>query len=74
MGIDQPIYECDDCIFKGNPALSMWVDVERHVIITLDIHELIVQVQHRSDEWLLLKVSKKRCPIHAFCVLIKDYN
>jgi hypothetical protein len=43
MGINKPIEESDECILKGDPLSGVWVKIEWHVIITFDIHELVVE-------------------------------
>ena len=57
MSIDSPVKEGDEGVFKRYPLLGLRVDVEGKVIVTLDVHEPVVQVKHRSQKRLLLKVS-----------------
>lgn len=64
MGINHPIQERKDCILKWNPTLCMWVDVEWHVLVPPDAHELIIQVENRRKQWSLREVSVACFPIY----------
>ena len=54
VGIDHPIKEGNNGVLEANPLLSVRVEVERHVVITLDVHELVVQVEQRQKQRLML--------------------
>jgi len=42
MGVNQPVCKSQYCVFEGDPLFSLWVEVERHVVIPLNSHELVV--------------------------------
>jgi hypothetical protein len=42
MSIDSPINEGKNGVFEWNPLLSLRVDIEGHVVVTLDVHKVIV--------------------------------
>ncbi|HVW99077.1 MAG TPA: hypothetical protein VHA52_01340, partial [Candidatus Babeliaceae bacterium] len=72
MSIHEPIQESDDGILVGDPLFSIWVEVEGHLVVSLDFHELVVKAQHWSQDWLLLYVSFEGLPIHhCYIFLIK---
>lgn len=57
MGVDKEVDEVDEGVLKGDPLLGLGVDVEGEVVVTLDVHEPVVQVEHRGKQRLLLKIS-----------------
>jgi hypothetical protein len=57
MSIYHPIKEGYNGILEGDPLLSIGVEIEGHVIVTLDVHESIVQVEDWGEERLMLEVS-----------------
>ena len=44
MSIYKPVKESNEGILERNPLLSVRIEVERHVVVTLNIHKLIVQI------------------------------
>ena len=46
VSVAQVVEESDEGVFEGNPLLGLGVDVEGEVVVTLDVHELVVEVQH----------------------------
>ena len=53
MGIHHPVQEGDNGVFKGDPRFGLRVDVEGHVVVTLDVHEVVVEAQEGRGEGLL---------------------
>jgi hypothetical protein len=43
MGINKPIEESDEGILEGDPLPGIRVEIERHMIVTFDIHKLVVE-------------------------------
>jgi hypothetical protein len=68
VSINQEVDEVNDGILEGDPRLGSWVDVEGHLIVTSDVHELEVEVEQWGEERLFLKVSPKGLPVHIYSV------
>lgn len=68
MSIDHPIDEGNDGVLEGDPLLGLWIEVEGHVSVSVDAHELVVQVEHWGKQWLLREVSVESCPIHILLI------
>lgn len=64
MSINEPVDEREDCVFVRDPRLSRRVNVEGHVLVTLDVHEVVVEAQEGGRKRLLCEVSHERGPIH----------
>lgn len=76
MSIYQPIDEGNDGVFKGDPRLGLRIEIERHVLVSSDVHELLINVEYREQEGLLLEISENSCPIHIFfnVIIIINYR
>ena len=66
MGVHGPVQEGQDRVLEGNPRLRLGVDIEGHVVVTLDVHELAVNAQNWRREGLLAEVAICSFPIHIF--------
>ena len=44
VSVYEPVEEGDDGVLEGDPLLGVGVEVEGHVVVPLDVHELVVQV------------------------------
>lgn len=56
MGINGPVDEGEDGVLEGDPRLCAGVNVEGHVVVTLDVHEVVVNAQNGGEEGLLTEV------------------
>jgi hypothetical protein len=45
MCVHEPVQKVDELVFEAHDADTGGVDVEGHVIVTLDVHELVIQSQ-----------------------------
>ena len=43
--IHEPVNEGEDGVLEGDPGLGRRVDVERHMLVTLDVHEFVIDAQ-----------------------------
>ena len=68
VSIYSPVDEGENGVLEGNPCLGTRVNVEGHVIITLDAHEVVIGAQDRPCEGLLAEVSPHCLPIHFYII------
>ena len=57
VSINSEVNELKDLVFKANDSLSVWVEVEWHMLVSSNIQEVHVGLKEWSEDWLLLEVT-----------------
>ena len=57
VGVDAPVNAVKEAVLKPDEALTLGVEVERHMLVTLDAHECTVNSEKRVQKGALLDVS-----------------
>lgn len=57
MSINGPIEKVDNFVLCARNTDTSRVEIEGHVLVTLNAHELVVESQDRVTQWPFLEVS-----------------
>lgn len=57
MSINQVIHEFDNTVLETHNFLSLRIEIERHVFISLDVQESHIDSEEWIEERLFLEVS-----------------
>jgi hypothetical protein len=74
MGVDGPIEEVDNLVLQARDTDTPRVEIEGHVLVTLDVHEVIVNLKNWVSHRPFLEISPKSCHVHIFFINLKLLN
>ena len=63
MRINHVVNKFDDLIFEVGNVHTSWINVEWELVVSLDAHESIPEIEQGESQWLFLDVTPEGFPI-----------